>query len=162
MHPKTLAAMACLAASASAYAVGPGSLGTIDNTLTVVSNQVPAGVLFDNYAFDLADPGALYGSAAVLTVPGVLDLPFFSVVLQDAAQVVLGSDANPGDGFTFAGLLGGSYTLTFIGLATGSAGGAYSATLYAQTAPVPEPETLALMLAGLGIVGFVRRRRSEP
>lgn len=30
-----------------------------------------------------------------------------------------------------------------------------------QTAPVPEPETYALMLAGLGVVGFISRRRKH-
>ena len=29
------------------------------------------------------------------------------------------------------------------------------------TAPIPEPETYALMLAGLGVVGFVARRRKR-
>jgi hypothetical protein len=32
----------------------------------------------------------------------------------------------------------------------------------AVAAPVPEPETYALMLAGLGLVGFAARRRSIP
>jgi hypothetical protein len=32
----------------------------------------------------------------------------------------------------------------------------------AVSAPVPEPETYALMLAGLGLVGFVARRRCNP
>jgi len=48
-----------------------------------------------------------------------------------------------------------------------SGGGAFLATdtvsieLYAQSAPVPEPETWALLVAGLGAVGMVRRRRSS-
>lgn len=31
---------------------------------------------------------------------------------------------------------------------------------FASTPPVPEPETYALMLAGLGLVGFAARRRN--
>jgi hypothetical protein len=32
--------------------------------------------------------------------------------------------------------------------------------LYVQAVPVPEAETYAMMLAGLGLVGFAARRRA--
>ena len=34
-------------------------------------------------------------------------------------------------------------------------------TIELVTAPIPEPETYALMLAGLGVVGFMARRRKQ-
>lgn len=60
----------------------------------------------------------------------------------------------------FSGLDGsGNYTLHVVGLANNI--GTYGGTLSANAAPVPEPETYGMMLAGLGLMGFVARRRKN-
>lgn len=159
MIPKKLAALSLLAVSASAFAVGPGSLGTIDDMPIAISNIVPAGIFQDVYSFSIGDPGSLSGNAVAINF-GSYDIQGLTVTLQDSSFAVIGSDASPSDGFTFAGLAAGSYALNVLGYATGADGGFYAGGFIADTAPIPEPETYALMLAGLGIVGFVLRRRS--
>jgi hypothetical protein len=66
-------------------------------------------------------------------------------------------DADIKDGFSFAGLTSGDYTLVFAGFSTGK--GTFGGNVYAT--PVPEPETYAMMLAGLGALGFLARRRKN-
>jgi len=156
MKLRAISAAALMATSASAFAVGPGDLGTIDDTPIVIGNTL-TGLLFDVYTFTLSAAGTLYGSAVSLDVPPMLGLEGFGVVLQDASFTVLGSDSMPSDGFTFSGLSAGTYALTFVGQATGTAGGSYGGSIYAAT--VPEPETYALMLGGLAAIGFLARRR---
>ncbi|MDZ7919075.1 FxDxF family PEP-CTERM protein [Rhodoferax sp.] len=57
--------------------------------------------------------------------------------------------------FTFSNLGAGTYSLK----ASGSVNGFnYIAAQY-QVTPVPEPETFAMLLAGLGVMGAIARRR---
>ena len=59
MNIKPFAAAVLAATSVSAFAVGRGSLGTIDNAPISISNIVPMGIFQDVYSFTLADPGGL-------------------------------------------------------------------------------------------------------
>jgi hypothetical protein len=147
MKTKIFAATVLAAASASAFALST-PLGTIDNSTVVIGNpMVAVPFFFDSFTFSLAAPGDISGGTFSVGITG------FTAVLQDATFAAIGIDTNPNDGFSFAGLAAGNYSLNFLG--TSTPGGAYGGVLTA----VPEPETYALMLAGLGIVGFVAARR---
>jgi hypothetical protein len=159
MKLKHISLAAAIAVSSSAaFAAGPGDLGDIDNTPITVGNTVEGPLLFDVYTFNLVNPiGFLTGIVNSLDLAPVLGINGFSVVLQDSSANVIGTDTTPGDGFTFDNLSAGTYALTFVGLTTGTVGGSYGGVIFAQT--IPEPETYALMLAGLGIVGYIAARR---
>lgn len=53
----------------------------------------------------------------------------------------------------------GDYHINLIGFGTGTQGGLYGVGL--SVTPVPEPENYAMLLAGLGMIGFVARRRTN-
>jgi hypothetical protein len=70
--------------------------------------------------------------------------------------------ATPGSTFSFStSNAAHQLTVEYVNLYTGwvpSSGGSYY-DLTVAAAPVPEPETFALMLAGLGLLGWMERRK---
>jgi hypothetical protein len=69
------------------------------------------------------------------------------------------SQIGAGNVFSFAGVTAGNYDLS----ATGSVAGGGSNFIQAQytITPVPEPESYAMLLAGLGVMGAIARRRNK-
>ena len=55
-------------------------------------------------------------------------------------------------------LAAGSYTLQIRGTVVGISGGSYAGVLNIAE-PVPEPESYAMLLIGLGLMGFISHRR---
>jgi len=129
---------------------------------------VVSGSFADYFLFNLS-PAATVTSTAVANN----NLNFLNIA---QGQYSLWNDGGDGVGgavdtlmaqFSFNGTTGstfnsvvlpsGGYFYKIEGNANGLAGGLY--VLTSTLAPVPEPETYAMLLAGLGVIGFIARRR---
>lgn len=130
------------------------------------------GPFVDNYFFQMPTSLQVLGGAVVISGfgpnssgSGVSFNTFFTdFELKDVTtNTVIGGGPllSVFDTFSFvAGPGTDVYKLTVKGgLIPGHNLGSYSGTL--NVSPVPEPETYAMLLAGLGLVGFMVRRRKE-
>ncbi len=111
---------------------------------TVVSNNGPSLNIFASlYALYSAGSDTLFG-----TSDDSLVAPAWSF------------NGSTGNTVHTVSLDAGSYYYVVSGISNGQAGGVYvlSST---TTAPVPEPETYAMLLAGLAAIGFVAQRRKN-
>lgn len=116
----------------------------------------------DQYSFTATSASTF--SADLLSFSGVakngLDITGFDLysstgLLLGGAQLSTGAS----DMWSLSGptLAAGDYYLQVTGTVMSQAAGKYYADV--ALAPVPEPETYAMMLGGLGLLGFMARRR---
>lgn len=132
---------------------------------TLVANET--GALNQAVTFTLSTPSFLSGAAAwqISTAGGTGPrLVGVNIDLFNASNSLVATDNAPGTlgGFAVSEipntpLNAGVYTLR----TTGTAVRATSLDISLTVTAVPEPETYALMLAGLAAVGFVARRRAS-
>ncbi|MET0321826.1 MAG: FxDxF family PEP-CTERM protein [Duganella sp.] len=124
-------------------------------------NNVPVndstGTFTDIFTFTPALTGSALGSAAVVNIA----LTGFGEIAGFSASLNGNFFTSSGNGFYTLDpvLLGpGQLVLTITGEVTG-AGGSYGGNLNVLT--VPEPETYGMMLGGLGLLGYMARRRKQ-
>lgn len=137
------------------------------DALEIGSNFALSGSLFDTYSFTLGSQSVVTSGAIVSfgnLVGAAYNLYSFGAdgIMGTGDDVGLGAWTFNSTAATHALTLGaGSYFYTVSGGAMAPA--AYSISSAVAAAPVPEPETYAMLAAGLGAIGFVvtRRRRES-
>lgn len=173
MKLKSLIAAAVLSAasigSANATAYTVNLVNTTGNLWTSGFNAVPSplGDFTDVFTFS---PNATFGSTvqtylANLSTTGSdsSSVHFTSVDLNGIELTGFSSPTVFGyaQGAALAPtsiLFNGPLVLTVMG---NTKGGSYAGVFNLNLAPVPEPETYSMFLAGLGILGFLARRRKQ-
>lgn len=165
----TLAMTSALAFNANAVDTVSVAWGTHLPFEIANRTVLAAGSFEDFYSFSLTALANIFSTAVSINNSDGSVLPEGSVsLLHDLGPAGIDSlDAVVGN-YAFSGLTGniqhaflsqgpGNYYYRVSGAAVGLNGDSYSLT--SALAPVPEPQTYALMLAGLGVIGFLARRR---
>lgn len=181
MKLKSLIATALLAIGGAAFAQTPPTITkSFDIGIlpikttgggTFTGNSDPAqGSFAERWNFTFPTLGAAASASSVslnlnsLTSITGLSLQLWTVTggtRTGALGSLVSTGATAGQSVTLNNVTlnaGGNYAYVVAGTDTGALGGSY--VLTASAAPVPEPETYALFLAGLAAVGFVARRRA--
>jgi hypothetical protein len=175
---KKVVAVALLTGAAAGANAAVYNLGNVRQDVPTSFNALVTGSDFsfsDLFTFTLPTNGGSGYSVIDFPIPGLPGAaPLFHTLLTTATLFsnpdgVLGTgdevalrtavSTNNTLSLSWGPSAAGSYFLNVAGVTAGSAGGAYNGAISVTT--VPEPESYAMFLAGLGIMGAIIRRRSR-
>jgi hypothetical protein len=124
------------------------------------------GAFSDTFEFSLTQPSDAYGAGSYTTQKArfstIFDISDFTLSLfrSGDGNTLLGSTSAKNFGTLDAfNLDSGNYFYTVSGNVLGKHAGRFDFRV--DVLPVPEPETYALMLAGLGLLGAAARRKAK-
>jgi hypothetical protein len=152
-------------AQAATTALGAAVVGT---PLSFGGLAAP-GPFSDIFTFTLpANGGSGYSVSNFTLLPGIYGTALTTLTLMSNADGILfngddtfvSSSSTPGGasiGLSVSAQAAGNYYINVTGITTAPAGGIYTGAI--SVTAVPEPETYAMMLAGLAALGFLARRR---
>lgn len=167
MKVKTMAAALIIALGSGGVQATTINLGTL-GVIPVNGVSTVTGSFSDTFNFDVVNPynwvgGNIANLPVAFFVGDLFNITGLTVTFYDtynAGGSMLGTYTGSSY-FAPTGLMpAGDYSFVVSGTATGWSGGMYTYAAVAQ--PVPEPGTYGLLLAGLGLIGFMTRRRSSP
>ena len=166
---KIMLAVALAGSVTSVYAGNINGLPTPD--LTLVANgpnpiqysghfgNAPKGIFSDVFTFKLAANADSKPSAAFLNMDleGAGIINFGGATLNGIAFTQTAADR-----WSLASTVSPSSTLTLTVWGDASNGGTYAGNInMLMAAPVPEPETYAMLLGGMALLGLGARRRKQ-
>jgi hypothetical protein len=169
----TLLALTCIGASASAATTVTdwGTLGPVADVAYVTYHNAP-GAIDDVYTFNIGSTSDVDGygeefEARSVTMPGAT-FTLFSGTYGSAGATQVGlpfTFNNTATETMYTSLNSGNYYFEVKG-SSAKAGSGYDFEAYANqtgggASAVPEPANVALMMAGLGMVGLLARRRKS-
>lgn len=155
---RTLALISALFAAPSAFAtaydfgvMGPPDSKTITTTATTTNASFT-----DTFTFYINAAANSVGNTTLnIFNPTADNILLVGLWNTDTGKSVSSIDYTP-ETFGFSDLVAGNYQMNFTARPT-IAGFQYTVNL--TTTAVPEPEAYAMMLAGLGLIGFAARRK---